>query len=255
MKKTPMTKNSPYKLSKNVLKGKTILITGAGDGIGRSAAISYASQGATVILLGKTKAKLEKVYDEIEQHGYPAPSISLMDLLLADANDYPELIDNLIKEFNQLDGLLLNAAILGDRSPIEQYDVQKWVETIHINLTSQFILVKTLLPALKKSDNASVVFTSSGVGKTGKAFWGAYSVSKFGVEGLCQILAEEFDNDSTIRFNCINPGAIRTKMRKSAYPLENPEDLLAPEEVMEKYLWLMSEASKNISGKSFDCQQ
>ena len=251
-----MTKNnnSLYKLPKNVLKGKTILITGAGDGIGRSAAIRYASQGATVILLGKTKAKLEKVYDEIEQHGYPPPSISLMNLLVADANDYQELIDNLLTEFNQLDGLLLNAGVLGDRSPIEQYDVKKWIETIHINLTSQFILVKTLLPALKKSDDASVVFTSSGVGKIGKAFWGAYSVSKFGVEGLCQILSEEFDHDTSIRFNCINPGAVRTKMRKEAYPLENPAGLLAPEEIMEKYLWLMTEESKNITGESFDCQ-
>jgi NAD(P)-dependent dehydrogenase (short-subunit alcohol dehydrogenase family) len=240
-------------INKNNLANKTILVTGAGSGVGKSAAIAYASHGATVILLGKTSSKLEKVYDEIERLDYPAPSISLMDLLIADANDYQELIDNLLTEFNQLDGLLLNAGVLGDRSPIEQYDVQKWVETIHINLTSQFILVKKLLPALKKSDNASVVFTSSGVGKIGKAFWGAYSVSKFGVEGLCQILAEEFDNDSSIRFNCINPGAVRTKMRKEAYPLENPEDLPAPEEVMEKYLWLMSEASKNISGKSFDC--
>ena len=195
-----------------LLNNKVILVTGAGDGIGRSAAISYASQGATVILLGKTKAKLEKVYDEIEKHSYPTPSISLMNLLIADAKDYQELIDNLLAEFSQLDGLLLNAAILGDRSPIEQYDIKKWIETIHINLTSQFILAKTLLPALKKSVNASVVFTSSGVGKTGKAFWGAYSVSKFGVEGLCQILAEEFDNDNSIRFNCINPGAVRTKM-------------------------------------------
>ena len=242
-------------INKNNLTNKTILVTGAGSGIGKSAAITYASHGATVILLGKTSSKLEKVYDEIEKLDCPAPSISLMDLLVADADDYQELIDNLIKEFNQLDGLLLNAAILGDRSPIEQYNVQKWVETIHINLTSQFILVKTLLPALERSDNASVVFTSSGVGKIGKAFWGAYSVSKFGVEGLCQILAEEFNNDNSIRFNCINPGAVRTKMRKEAYPLENPEDLPAPEEVMEKYLWLMSEASKNISGKSFDCQQ
>jgi len=242
-------------LNKNCLTDKTILITGASSGIGKAAAITYASHGATVILLGKTSSKLEKVYDEIEKLDCPAPSISLMDLLIADASDYQELIDNLLAEFNQLDGLLLNAAILGDRSPIEQYDVQKWMETIHINLTSQFILVKTLLPALKKSGNASVVFTSSGVGKIGKAFWGAYSVSKFGVEGLCQILAEEFDNDSTIRFNCINPGAVRTKMRQTAYPLENPEDLPTPEEVMEKYLWLMSEASKNISGKSFDCQQ
>ena len=121
-------------------------------------------------------------------------------------------------------------------------------------MTSQFILVKTLLPALKKSEDASVVFTTSGVGKIGKAFWGAYSVSKFGIEGLSQILSEEFDNDSSIRFNCINPGAVRTKMRKTAYPLENPKNLPTPEEVMEKYLWLMSEASKNISGKSFDCQ-
>ena len=237
-----------------LLNNKVILVTGAGDGIGRSAAISYASQGATVILLGKTKAKLEKVYDEIEKHSYPTPSISLMNLLIADAKDYQELIDNLLAEFSQLDGLLLNAAILGDRSPIEQYDIKKWIETIHINLTSQFILAKTLLPALKKSVNASVVFTSSGVGKTGKAFWGAYSVSKFGVEGLCQILAEEFDNDNSIKFNCINPGAVRTKMRKEAYPLENPENLASPDEVMEKYLWLMSEGSKNISGKSFDCQ-
>ena len=242
-------------LNKNCLTDKTILITGAGSGIGKAAAITYASHGATVILLGKTSSKLEKVYDEIEKLGYPTPSISLMDLLLADANDYQELIDNLLIEFNQLDGLLLNAAILGDRSPIEQYDVQKWLETIHINLTSQFILVKTLLPALKNSDNASVVFTSSGVGKTGKAFWGAYSVSKFGVEGLCQILAEEFDNDSSVRFNCINPGAVRTKMRKEAYPLENPDDLPTPDMIMEKYLWLMSDASKKISGKSFDCQQ
>ena len=240
--------------NKNSLSNKTILVTGAGSGIGKTAAVTYASHGATVILLGKTSSKLEKVYDEIEKLGYPTPSISLMDLLLADANDYQELIDNLIKEFNQLDGLLLNAGILGDRSPIEQYDVKKWVETIHINLTAQFILVKTLLPALKKSDDASVVFTSSGVGKKGKAFWGAYSVSKFGIEGLCQILSEEFDNDNSIRFNCINPGAVRTKMRKEAYPLENPEDLLVPDEIMEKYLWLMTEDSKNITGESFDCQ-
>ena len=206
------------RLTKNSLTNKTILITGAGSGIGKAAAITYASYGATIILLGKTSSKLESVYDEIEKLDCPTPSISLMDLLVADAKDYQELIDNLLSEFNQLDGLLLNAAILGDRSPIEQYDVQKWVETIHINLTSQFILVKTLLPALRESDNASVVFTSSGVGKIGKAFWGAYSVSKFGVEGLCQILAEEFDNDSSIRFNCINPGAVRTKMRASGLP-------------------------------------
>ena len=238
----------------NNLADKTILVTGAGSGVGKAAAIAYASHGANVILLGKTSSKLEKVYDEIEKLDCPTPSISLMNLLVANTKDYQELIDNLLTEYNQLDGLLLNAAILGDRTPIEQYDVDKWVETIHINLTSQFILVKTLLPALKESEDASVVFTTSGVGKIGKAFWGAYSVSKFGIEGLSQILSEEFDNDSSIRFNCINPGAVRTKMRKAAYPLENPENLLEPEEIMEKYLWLMTEESKNITGESFDCQ-
>jgi NAD(P)-dependent dehydrogenase (short-subunit alcohol dehydrogenase family) len=237
-----------------LLEEKIILVTGAGDGIGKSAAISYASRGATVILLGKTKAKLEKVYDKIEESNHPTPLISLMDFSKADGNDYQELVDNLIKDYKQLDGLLLNAAILGDRSPIEQYDVAKWVETVHINLTSQFILIKTLLPALKNSNNASVLFTSSGVGRVGKAFWGAYAVSKFGVEGLCQVLADEHGNDKSIRFNCINPGAVQTNMRKEAYPLENPNDLLHPDEIMDKYVWMMSDESKDIDGQSINCQ-
>jgi len=237
-----------------LLEEKIILVTGAGDGIGKSAAVSYASRGATVILLGKTKAKLEKVYDEIEESNYPTPLISLMDFAKADGNDYQELVDNLIKDYKQLDGLLLNAAILGDRSPIEQYDVAKWVETIHINLTSQFILIKTLLPALRNSNNASVLFTSSGVGRVGKAFWGAYAVSKFGVEGLCQVLSDEHSNDKSIRFNCINPGAVQTNMRKEAYPLESLNDLLHPDEIMDKYVWLMSDESKDIDSQSINCQ-
>ena len=180
--------------------------------------------------------------------------ISLMDFSKADANDYQDLIDNLMDKYGCLDGLLLNAGILGDRSPISQYDVSTWVNTIHVNLTAQFILTKSLLPSLESSKSASVIFTTSGVGKIGKAFWGAYSVSKFGVEGLCQILADEYQNDKTIRFNCINPGAIQTKMRKSAYPLENPKKLLTPEDILDKYVWLMSDSSKEIDGQSIDCQ-
>ena len=237
-----------------MLKDKIILVTGAGDGIGRSAALGFAANGASVILLGKTSCKLERVYEEIETLGYPAPSISLMDFSKADGSDYQELFDNLTKEYKQLDGLLLNAAILGDRSPIEQYDVTKWVETIHINLSSQFILVKTLLPVLRNSKDASVLFTSSGVGRVGKAFWGAYAVSKFGVEGLCQVLSDEHSNDKSIRFNCINPGAVQTNMRKEAYPLESPNDLLRPDEIMDKYVWLMSDESKDIDGQSINCQ-
>ena len=241
-------------LSDNCLEDKVILVTGAGDGIGKAAAISYASHGAKVILLGKTLANLENTYDEIITKGYNDPSISLLDLSTADGNDYDDLKNNLAINYKHLDGLLLNASILGDRSPIEDYDISMWVQTLHVNLTAQFILVKTLLPVLHLSNKASVVFTSSGVGKVGKAFWGAYSVSKFGIEGLSQILSNEHSNDKSIRFNCINPGAIETKMRKAAYPLENPMNLLKPEDIMEKYLWLMSDDSSDIFSQSIDCQ-
>ena len=236
------------------LKDKIILITGAGDGMGKAAAIEYASQGASVILLGRDIKNLEKTHEIIISKNAPSPMISLMDLSKADGNDYQELADNLINQYGRLDGLLLNAAILGDRSPISQYDVSTWVNAIHVNLTSQFILTKSLLPSLEKSKSASVIFTTSGVGKIGKAFWGAYSVSKFGVEGLCQILADEYQNDKTIRFNCINPGAIQTKMRKSAYPLEDPKKLLTPDDILDKYVWLMSDSSKEIDGQRIDCQ-
>ena len=241
-------------LSDNCLEDKVILVTGAGDGIGKAAAISYASHGAKVILLGKTLANLENTYDEITTKGYNDPSISLLDLSTADGNDYDDLKNNLAINYKHLDGLLLNASILGDRSPIEDYDISMWVQTLHVNLTAQFILVKTLLPVLHLSNKASVIFTSSGVGKVGKAFWGAYSVSKFGIEGLSQILSNEHSNDKSIRFNCINPGAIETKMRKAAYPLENPMNLLKPEDIMKKYLWLMSDDSSDIFGQSIDCQ-
>ena len=236
------------------LQDKIILITGAGDGMGKAAAIEYASQGASVILLGRDIKNLEKTHEIIISKNAPSPMISLMDLSKADGNDYQELADNLINKYGRLDGLLLNAAILGDRSPISQYDVSTWVNTIHVNLTSQFILTKSLLPSLEKSKSASVIFTTSGVGKIGKAFWGAYSVSKFGVEGLCQILTDEYQKDKTIRFNCINPGAIQTKMRKSAYPLEDPKKLLTPEDILDKYVWLMSDSSKEVDGQSIDCQ-
>ena len=242
------------KLSDNQLKNKIILVTGASRGIGKSASIMYASLGAKVILLGRDLESLEQVYDEIVQLKYSEPMISLMDLERADGNDYQAVYENMMNEFGKLDGLLLNASILGDRSPIAHYDSETWVRTIHVNLTTQFLLTKSLLPALTESDSASVIFTSSGVGKLGKAFWGAYSVSKFGVEALSQILSAEHEGQSTIRFNCINPGATRTKMRKEAYPYEDEMKLKEPDELMEKYVWLMSDNSRNITGQSIDCQ-
>ena len=242
------------KLSKNTLKNKIILVTGANQGIGKTVSIKYASLGARVILLGRDLHSLEEVYDEIIGLNYSEPMISLMDLEKADGNDYQMIFENLMSQFGQLDGLLLNAAMLGDRSPIAHYDSETWVRTIHVNLTAQFLLTKTLLPALYESDNASVLFTSSGVGKMGKAFWGAYSVSKFGIEALSQILSSEHEDQSNIRFNCINPGPARTKMRKKAYPYEDDKKPTDPIDLMEKYVWLMSDESRDVTGQSIDCQ-
>jgi len=242
------------KLSENTLKNKIILVTGANQGIGKTVSIKYASLGARVILLGRDLHSLEEVYDKIIGLNYSEPMISLMDLEKADGNDYQMIFENLMSQFGQLDGLLLNAAMLGDRSPIAHYDSETWVRTIHVNLTAQFLLTKTLLPALYESDNASVLFTSSGVGKMGKAFWGAYSVSKFGIEALSQILSSEHEDQSNIRFNCINPGPARTKMRKKAYPYEDDKKPTDPIDLMDKYVWLMSDESRNVTGQSIDCQ-
>jgi NAD(P)-dependent dehydrogenase (short-subunit alcohol dehydrogenase family) len=155
------------------------------------------------------------------------------------------------QEFGRLDGLLHNASILGARSPIEHHDVKIWLETIHVNLNAPFILTQALLPLLHKSKDPSIVFTSSGVGRKGRAFWGAYGVSKFGTEGLMETLADEC---SDIRVNCINPGATRTAMRKAAYPGEDPTTLKTPAEIMPPYLYLIGPDSRGVTGQSYDCQ-
>jgi len=235
----------------NLLQGRVILVSGAGAGIGAEAARTCARFGATVVLVGRTQKKLEAVYDAIMAAGGPQPAIFVMDFAKAQGDDYQNLHDGLEQEFGRLDGLLNNAGVLGARSPIEHHDIKTWLETIHINLNAPFILTKTLLPLLHKSADPSIVFTSSGVGRKGKAFWGAYAVSKFGTEGLMQTLADELTN---IRVNCINPGATRTAMRKAAYPGEDPNRLKTPADIMAPYLYLLGPDSKGLTGRSIDCQ-
>jgi len=235
----------------NLLQGRVILVSGAGAGIGAEAARTCARFGATVVLVGRTQKKLEAVYDAIVAAGGPQPAIFVMDFAKAQGDDYQNLHDGLEQEFGRLDGLLNNASVLGARSPIEHHDIKTWLETIHINLNAPFILTKTLLPLLHKSADASIVFTSSGVGRKGKAFWGAYAVSKFGTEGLMQTLADELTD---IRVNCINPGATRTAMRKAAYPGEDPNRLKTPADIMAPYLYLLGPDSKGLTGRSIDCQ-
>lgn len=240
-----------YRPPNNLLAGRTILVTGASDGIGRVAAITYARHGATVLLLGRNRQKLERVYDEITSTTKTLPLIIPFDLAKLHAQSEEQLTEPLQQSIQQLDGILHNASLLGPKVPLEHFPAREWDVVMHVNVTAAFLLTKRLLPILSRSDDASVIFTSSGVGRKGRAYWGAYAVSKFATEGIMEVLADEV-SDTNIRVNSLNPGGTRTSMRAAAYPAEDPLSLPTPEAHMPLYLYLMGPQSKGVNGKRFD---
>ncbi|KAA0013463.1 YciK family oxidoreductase [Billgrantia pellis] len=243
-----------YAAPADLLRDRVILVTGAGDGIGRAAALAFAAHGATVILLGRTIDKLERVYDEIEATGGPQPAIFPLNFEGATLKDYHDMTETLDKEFGRLDGILHNAGMLGRITPFEQYNPELWSQVMQVNINGPIWMTQALLPLLKASDDASLIFTSSSVGRRGRAYWGAYAVSKFATEGFMEVLAEELEHLGTIRVNTLNPGATRTKMRATAYPGEDADTLRTPEEIMPTYLWLMGPDSRGHNGERFDAQ-
>jgi len=236
------------------LAGRVIAITGASSGLGRAVALACAGHQATVILIGRDAAKLQAVDAEITAAHAPEASIALLDLEKAVARDYDELAEALVKRYGRLDGLLHSAGVLGPLSPIEHYDVPTWCRVLHVNLTAAFVLTQVLLPALKKSADASVVFTASSVGRRGRAYWGAYAVSKFALEGLAQVLSEELEGISQVRINTLNPGRARTAMRRQAYPAEDFTQVPLPEALTAAYIALLGPASRGVTGGAFDAQ-
>lgn len=238
----------------NCLQDKIILVTGAGDGIGKVAALTYARLGATVLLLGKTQSKLEAVYDEIERLGLATPAILPMDLRTASFAQMNETATLIQKEFGRLDGVLHNAAILGALTPLEMYDPITFEDVMHVNLQAPFMLTQALFPLLQNAQSGSVVFTSSSVGAAPRAFWGAYALSKQATEGMSSIFTQETKNHTTLRFNVINPGATRTNMRAHAFPGEDPMTLKTPEDIMNAYVCLMTDDASGIKGQVIDCQ-
>jgi NAD(P)-dependent dehydrogenase (short-subunit alcohol dehydrogenase family) len=236
------------------LSGRVIAITGPTRGIGQALALACAKHGATVVLIGRNVKKLEAVHAQIEAAGGPEATIAPFDLEKAVATDYDTLASALLERYGRLDGLVHNASLLGMLAPIDHYDVPTWYRVMHVNVTAAFALTHVLLPVLRRSADASVIFTSSGVGRKARAFWGAYAVSKCAIEGLSDILSQELENVSHVRVNTMNPGATRTEMRLQAYPSENPASLPPPEQVVGPYLALLGPQSRGITGQRFDAQ-
>jgi NAD(P)-dependent dehydrogenase (short-subunit alcohol dehydrogenase family) len=236
------------------LAGRVIAITGVTGGIGRAVALAAVREGAELVLIGRNLLKLQTLHAELEQLAPGAALMVQLDLENALANDYDRIADAVVNRYGRLDGLVHCAGMLGPLTPIDQYDVPTWCRVMQVNTTAAFVLTQVLLPALRKSADASVIFTSSGVGRKGRAYWGAYAVSKFAVEGMAQVMAAELEGTSTVRVNTLNPGRARTAMRRAAYPSENLDSLPLPESLMEPYLRLLGPRGKGITGQALDCQ-
>ncbi len=238
-----------YQPPVDLLKDRIILITGAGDGIGKAAALTCAKHQATVILLGKTVRKLEQVYDEIVAGNAPQPAIYPLNLETASPDDYHQLATTIDKEFGRLDGLLLNAGLLGNLTPIVHYDPQSWARVLQVNLTANFLLTRECYPLLKKSSAARVLFSSDAAAIKGTAYWGAYAVAKAGGDTLMRILAEEWETNTTIRVNSLDPGIVQTTLRRHAFPAEDPRRLATPQAIMPGYLYLLGPDSQSLHGQ------
>jgi NAD(P)-dependent dehydrogenase (short-subunit alcohol dehydrogenase family) len=245
---------SDFNPTPELLSGRVILITGASAGLGKALSIECARAGATVILSGRNQSKLERVYDEIESLGAPQPAMAVLDLANATAVDYDGLTKIVGDEFGRLDGLVHCAALLGDRMPLEQYDIPTWCKVLHVNLTAPFILTQVLLPQLRRSQDASILFVSSGVVTQTRPFWGAYAVAKNGQEALRAMWAQELEQEANVRFNSVNPGRMRTAMRAAAYPAEDPNTVPTPTSVSKLFLYLLSSHAQGIDGQFFEAQ-
>lgn len=243
-----------YQPAADLLKDRVILVTGAGDGIGRAAARRLASHRATVVLLDRAIRKLEQVYDDIERAGSPKPAIYPMNLEGATPKDYADLAQVLDAEFGRLDGLLHNAALFEGLTPIANYDIEFWYRILQVNLNAPFMLTQAVLGLLNRSADASVVFTTDRVGDEGQAYWGAYAVAKGGAQTLMKLLASELETNTPIRVNSIDPGQVRTELVMRAYPGRDPAEWAKPEDILATYLYLLGPDSKGVTGQTFHAQ-
>jgi NAD(P)-dependent dehydrogenase (short-subunit alcohol dehydrogenase family) len=237
------------------LQDRTILITGAGQGLGRAAALAFAAQGATVILTGRKVSKLEAVYDEIEAMGAPQAAIFPIDLAKAGEAEYTALAEAIFKEFGKLDGILHNAARFDNLSPLEIQTAEQLKGMFQVNVVAPFLLTKACLPLFKRSADASVIFTSTTAAQHPAAYWGAHAISKSALQTLASVWANELGTTPNIRMNTVIPGAVQSPHRQKSHPGELPDQLPTPESIMPLYVYLMGHESTGVNGQVFEAQK
>lgn len=231
------------------LKDKVAIITGASRGLGKAIAESFAHEGALVAVCSRTN----EIFTVADQIKTTCSSCYAGKLDVANYNEVKEFVEAVHKKFGRIDILVNNAAILGERTNIADYPIDVWEKVININLNGVFYFTHEVVKYMMTQGNGSIIMVSSSVGRKGRARWGAYAVSKFGVEGLVQVLADEL-KDTGIRVNSVNPGPLATKMRKQAYPNEDQSKLKKPEEIVDIFIYLASDESNGITGMQFDAQ-
>ena len=226
-------------------------ITGGSRGIGRAIAVAYAREGAGVFICARGPADLHQAIADIrstggEAHGRVGDK--------GDATHAKAIVQGALEQFGKLDVLVNNASLLGPRVPIAEYPVSAWEDVVRVNLTGSFLMIQEALKIMIPQRSGSIINVSSGVGRVGRARWGAYAASKFGVEGLTQVLADEV-REFGIRVNTVNPGPTRTEMRALAYPEEDPKTLPTPDQVVPIFVYLASDDSAAVTGQSLDAQE
>jgi NAD(P)-dependent dehydrogenase (short-subunit alcohol dehydrogenase family) len=234
-----------------LLRDRVVLVTGAGGGIGGAVARACACHGAHVILHDRQAKPLEKLYDAIVADGGPAPAMLPLDLMQATPDACAALADTVQREFGRLDGLAHCAADLGTPAPLELYEPVAWLRVLQVNLTAAWLVTRACLPLLKQSPDAAVVFSGADVGRRARAYWGAYAVAAFGLEGLMQTFAAELADRPALRINSLDPGAVQTPLRARAYPGEDPATHPRPEEIVAAYLYLLGPDSRGCHGRAF----
>ncbi|HEY4485222.1 MAG TPA: SDR family NAD(P)-dependent oxidoreductase [Nitrospiria bacterium] len=232
------------------MKGKVALVTGGGRGIGRAIARCFAAEGAAVAICSRTERELKETVRAItEQNGETAYRVTD----LAKATAVRSLVKWLLRRYSRIDILINNASLLGPRLPLADYPFKEWEAVLKVNLTAPFLLTQEVLRSMIPRKSGCIINVTSSVGRRGRAEWGGYSISKFGIEGLTQILAEEL-REHSIRVLAVNPGGTRTAMRAAAYPEEDPNRLPPPEAVAKVILDLVLREDMTLSGQSLDAR-